>query len=324
MAILYAPQSTPLPDFHAGISDPYRWAKATAFSYTAGTFDIGFLGAQVTIADIATTGGYAAQLDDLSYFGVLGNDVEVGSNGVLKGGHAKLIVAGTTGSTDGFIILDINVEVSRIQAVGETPDARDDAALIRALLTGDDILLGVEGSWSDETLSGGTGKDALLGYEGDDLLNGGRGGDLVLGGAGADRLIGGDGRDLLAGGAGADVLRGDAGADVLYAESGADSLAGGQGADLFILTSQSDGACILDFEAGRDLIGLEFAHTGFRDIRITADGAGGTRIEVQGISFTLRGVRPAQLEAADFRFAHVTESRLEAALDHFYDGWAYA
>ncbi|MET4116006.1 VCBS repeat-containing protein, partial [Bradyrhizobium sp. JR1.5] len=79
-----------------------------------------------------------------------------------------------------------------------------------------DLLAGLTGNASDntlvgtatgETMSGNDGNDILVGLGGDDTLNGGNGSDLLLAGAGNDTITGGANADLLSGGAGNDTFR---------------------------------------------------------------------------------------------------------------------
>lgn len=80
--------------------------------------------------------------------------------------------------------------------------------------------------------------DTLIGNDGSNRLNGGAGSDRLWGEAGNDELIGGDGDDILAGGSGS-----------------LNRLSGNAGSDIFVLAS--DGfSQVLDFELGRDRIGL--------------------------------------------------------------------
>ncbi|MFC0035610.1 calcium-binding protein [Cardiobacterium valvarum] len=58
----------------------------------------------------------------------------------------------------------------------------------------------LEGHGGNDVLDGGTGNDNLNGGEGDDTLNGGEGDDTLNGGAGHDTLDGGTGNDSLNGG----------------------------------------------------------------------------------------------------------------------------
>ena len=134
-----------------------------------------------------------------------------------------------------------------------------------------DLLIGMDGS---DTLDGGTGDDTLNGFLGDDLLQGELGNDLLIGmdgldnldggagddtlngGAGDDTLKGADGNDLLNGGLEADILKGGAGDDTLNGGMDIDTLEGAAGADIFVLKPYSGQDLIIDFEDGRDLLGL--------------------------------------------------------------------
>lgn len=80
--------------------------------------------------------------------------------------------------------------------------------------------------------------DTLIGSDSNNRLFGGAGGDRLFGGAGNDELIGGDGDDILASGSGS-----------------LNRLSGNAGSDIFVLAS--DGfSQVLDFELGKDRIGL--------------------------------------------------------------------
>lgn len=65
----------------------------------------------------------------------------------------------------------------------------------------------LDGSASNDSLTGGSAADVLRGQDGNDTLTGGGGGDTLQGGIGNDTLIGGAGVDTLTGGTGADIFR---------------------------------------------------------------------------------------------------------------------
>nr|WP_303645119.1 M10 family metallopeptidase C-terminal domain-containing protein [Rubellimicrobium arenae] len=111
-----------------------------------------------------------------------------------------------------------------------TVSAKDDAAIVRAALSGDDSF-----RLSDQS-------DRARGFDGNDTLEG-RGGD--------DSLFGGAGQDSISGGAGHDVLNGGDGGDVLRAGRGADSLAGGEGRDVLI-GGMDDNPDVFLFRSVRD------------------------------------------------------------------------
>ncbi len=118
------------------------------------------------------------------------------------------------------------------------------------LFGGDDNNF-IAGRAGDSTLFGKGGDDTLKGDleepGGKDLLFGGNGNDLLLGGIGDDVLFGEVGEDTLLGEAGNDFLRGGFGSDLLF---------GGDGSDIYALAPGEGTDIILDFEAGKDFIGL--------------------------------------------------------------------
>jgi len=68
-----------------------------------------------------------------------------------------------------------------------------------------DALITVNGTASDDVLTGSTGTDIMNGYSGNDVLDGIAGDDTINAGDGNDRLIVGAGQSLLLGGAGDDA-----------------------------------------------------------------------------------------------------------------------
>lgn len=129
-------------------------------------------------------------------------------------------------------------------------------------LGGDDLL---QGRFGNDTIDGGSGNDNLTGNRGNDLIAGFAGDDIIRGGIGNDSLFGGLNEDTIRGGAGNDLIQGDDGDDRLFGNSGNDTIVGGlgddvlkgqQGNDLFVLAAVSGVDQILDFQIGRDLIGL--------------------------------------------------------------------
>lgn len=98
----------------------------------------------------------------------------------------------------------------------------------------------INGTWQDDTLSGGSGDDSIRGFSGDDSLSGGDGRDTLRGASGDDTLVGGAGDDLLDGDSQDDLLIGGDGDDTLIGASGEDTLIGGAGADLIEGASQED------------------------------------------------------------------------------------
>ncbi|MGB3637263.1 MAG: cadherin-like domain-containing protein [Rivularia sp. (in: cyanobacteria)] len=132
----------------------------------------------------------------------------------------------------------------------------DNKDIIRGL-KGNDTLKGFAGG---DILNGGKGNDEIFGNAGDDLLLGGKGKDILVGDEGNDFLDGGNGKDQLYGGIGndgllggkkADILVGGEGNDFLNGGAGADTLTGGTGADNFYLDGNSSIKDIItDFNLG--------------------------------------------------------------------------
>ena len=149
---------------------------------------------------------------------------------------------------------------------------------------GDDALVGGEGH---DTIAGGLGNDRILGGAGDDILRGDLnlkspqdempgGDDTLFGGAGDDLIGGKSGNDTLHGNQGHDTLWGDAGDDVLFGGLGDDILIGdnssaGAGNDTFVLAVGEGMDTIVDFQAGKDLIGLAHNLT-FADLSFGIQG----------------------------------------------------
>lgn len=67
--------------------------------------------------------------------------------------------------------------------------------------------LTLNGTATNNILTGGNGNDTINGLAGNDMLSGGYGSDTLNGGDGADILIGGPGNDMLTGGAGNDIFK---------------------------------------------------------------------------------------------------------------------
>ena len=163
-----------------------------------------------------------------------------------------------------------------------------DVALRAAATAGDDI--------GDNAILGGSGRDVLAGLAGDDIIKGfggkdilrgdgnssgpqsnSRGGnDIIFGGAGRDRIGGKGGDDMLYGGLGNDTIYGDGGNDIIRGGKGKDTLygdtVGGKGSDTFVLALGEGRDNIMDFQVGRDLIGLADGLT-FDSLSIVVKGS---------------------------------------------------
>jgi Ca2+-binding RTX toxin-like protein len=117
----------------------------------------------------------------------------------------------------------------------------------------------INGSDTNDLLTGGPGSQVLSGLGGNDAVNGNQDADVVDGGDGDDTLNGGQGDDFLFGGSGNDILAGDLGNDALI---------GGDGADTFILGKTKGIDTLYDFAAGTDQIALE-PTLSFADLTLT-------------------------------------------------------
>jgi len=171
---------------------------------------------------------------------------------------------------------------------------------------GDDVI---KGKQFEDRIFGNTGNDRLVGKGGADSLDGGDGNDRVIGNNGADTLMGGAGNDRIKGQSGDDKLLGDAGNDRLQGAAGEDRLDGGSGIDrliggadpdVFVLRADSGLDTVTDFEDGIDFIDLA-GGLQLRELTISRL-QGNTVIETAdgGASMTLTGIRPSDINAADF------------------------
>lgn len=94
------------------------------------------------------------------------------------------------------------------------------------------------GDNSNNTITGGAGRDLLYGRDGDDILDGGEGNDVLYAAAGNDTLYGGAGNDQLSGGEGADTMYGGIGDDTYYVDDVDDLVVelAGEGRDTVVST----------------------------------------------------------------------------------------
>ncbi len=179
--------------------------------------------------------------------------------------------------------------------------------------SGDDVAYG--GAGEDIVFAQG-GNDTIYGGEGDDIIHGNTGNDKLYGNAGLDELYGGAGNDTLSGGSSTDFLYGSIGHDTLIGGSGADALYGGPGADLLIGGAGLDLFYMLGFFGDDDVI-ADFSQADGDIIVLNASTADSlidvleASINVNGNtfvdfgtnqSFTIEGIRPAELMADDFLF----------------------
>ncbi|MBN4177581.1 hypothetical protein GSU75_04864 [Pseudomonas savastanoi pv. phaseolicola] len=147
----------------------------------------------------------------------------------------------------------------------------------------------LQGSDSDETLSGTSGNDVISAGAGDDTVNGGSGNDTLSGGAGADMLNGDAGNDLLQGGASNDTLYGGDGNDVLDGGAGNDQLNGGDGDDTYLFGKGAGQDTIYYANEARvgKLDTVKLADLNVSDVSITRDSSD-LLIRVNGTTDNLR------------------------------------
>jgi subtilisin-like proprotein convertase family protein len=170
---------------------------------------------------------------------------------------------------------------------------------------GNDVINAVQsdgGNW----LKGNAGRDRIKGNRGDRLI-GGLGNDHldVSHGRGSNHLRGGGGKDRLYAGVG-DRLYGNGGDDLLYGGQGDNYLKGGNGNDQFWLMTEGVPIrpdIIVDFKAGRDVIGIGDRSTTYDDLTFTREPG---RTVIQGLGSEIAhvlGVRPRALTEDSFVFA---------------------
>jgi Ca2+-binding RTX toxin-like protein len=134
-------------------------------------------------------------------------------------------------SPNTFSMYGFSVSVAAFAAAVQTASTADDLALMRAALSGDDLLAfsgtGTHPAWG----FGGNGNDTLIGSNGNDLYDGGSGTDTAIMGMNGNIFRSGLGNDELYGLNGNDRLFGEGGNDKLFGNQGRDMLVGGSGAD---------------------------------------------------------------------------------------------
>jgi Ca2+-binding RTX toxin-like protein len=179
--------------------------------------------------------------------------------------------------------------------IRSTGVALQDFSVIKNVINGspdDNTLVGtqdndrINGFSGNDIIAGGLGNDEIFGGDGDDVLRGdlnqrspqvGIGGDdIIFGGAGNDRIGGKGGNDQIFGEEGDDQIWGDDGDDILRGGLGNDTLtgddfSGGSGSDVFVLAVNEGTDTIVDFQDGKDLIGLADGLS-FGQLSITQDG----------------------------------------------------
>ncbi len=155
---------------------------------------------------------------------------------------------------------------------------------------GNDLIKGGRGQ---DRIRGGQGQDTVYGKKGNDHIHGGDGDDILRGGMGNDILKGDDGNDTLEGGLGNDTLNGGAGNNYINAGTGDNIIYGGSGTDLFVLNAGIGADTIINFDMGKDSLGLTNGLT-FDQLSIT-QGTNGNEFFTQ-IGITSSGDLLATLD----------------------------
>ncbi|MBE9182013.1 PQQ-dependent sugar dehydrogenase [Oculatella sp. LEGE 06141] len=140
---------------------------------------------------------------------------------------------------------------------------------------------------------------SLTGTPDNDIITGTSGNNRLAGLGGNDTLIGRGGNDRLVGGNGADRLVGNGGQDILTGGNGSDILSGGLGRDRFILQRGAGRDRILDYQVGRDQLGLS-GNLRFENLDILQRG-NNTLIRVGNDALAvLNGINASQIQRTDF------------------------
>lgn len=174
-----------------------------------------------------------------------------------------------------------------------------------------DAIGGTDGN--DLVFSGG-GADIIDTGEGDDLIFSGSGDDVVNSGEGHDLVFAGSGNDFIFAGEGDDLVFAGSGDDIIDVGSGNDVASGGSGADRFIVTAETEGLVITDFELGVDVLdvtalkieGNPLTNPYYADMEMLDGDTVISYIdaETQDIvaTITLLGVSDVDLKSGDFMF----------------------
>lgn len=228
--------------------------------------------------------------------GVLGHGLDEDSTGAANGIVNALVESTVSGATswfaDGF-----SVSARALDGVARTVGNGDERALLRTILSGDDII----------KLS--RGNDRIEAGAGDDTVRAGSGHDVVFAGSGDDIILGASGGDRLCGGTGSDRINGGSGHDRIFGQAGNDDLTGGTGADVFVFAHRFGTDRIRDFDPDQrgeriDLGGVARI-TDFRDLRLHHLDQRGDDVVIDagnGDSIRLLDLSIDDLSANDFIF----------------------
>ncbi|NER96177.1 MAG: calcium-binding protein [Symploca sp. SIO1B1] len=166
----------------------------------------------------------------------------------------------------------------------------------------------------DNTITVGNGDNLIYGGANVDIINAGNGNNEIFAGEGDNLIIVGDGNNLIYGGAGKDRIVTGAGDDIIraaggnnYIDAGAgnNTIYSGSNNDQFVLTSGSGASQIIQFDVGKDLLGLTEGLT-FEQLSITQGSNGNeffTEISIAGsndLLTTLNWVQADAITASSF------------------------
>ncbi|MEL6353806.1 MAG: serine hydrolase [Cyanobacteria bacterium J06627_28] len=264
---------------------------------TVGDFEIGFDAERVSETNsgffVADTLDDSLNLDilfDISNPGrllVQGDELVIADADLLLA--PELASALSLDGLEGTDVGDTRIDADIVPLLGPPPPEGILGTEANDALVGTDGPDRIEALGGNDVVAGELGDDVLLGGDGDDLLRGDLnsratqdgepgGNDIIFGGEGNDRIGGKSGNDILSGDAGDDFIWGDDGDDIIMGVTGddvlvGDNFSGGSGSDLFVFGNDDGTDTVLDFEVGRDRIGLVEGELLFADITLTQDGS---------------------------------------------------
>lgn len=164
----------------------FTWSSDAGFDFE--TFSFGsYLNASSNILDESPT--YLAVTTPMTD----GTGVTVGVQGsgftydAVKMPNAGTVNAFSVDLNNQVIaqVTGLSLDISAIRAVAMTPTKDDDLALVKSVLSGNDVI------------HGGSGKDYITGFQGADKLYGGRGGDRFIFTSTKDSTVSAKGRDTI-------------------------------------------------------------------------------------------------------------------------------
>lgn len=297
-------------------TDPVGGAHPEVTDFTIGKISVSVPDHSVSFA----TTYAAAPFFDYGNFIIRGQDFTF-TDGVPVSGTVQALSLSLFPGGDDIYAFGLSLDVAAVMAATRTATIKDDSALVRKMLTGNDLIILY--SYDDE-ISTGAGKDFVRAGAGNDTIFGEGGSDLILGGIGADVLRGGNGADILFGGSGADRLVGGLGADTLVGGTGNDILIGNAGADRFVFSTGDGNDHIQGFTLIGDRIVIQSGATSFADLTITQEGAN-AKIAFGNVTITLDVFDATKLGAGSFLFADALPANglAETATQTWLVGWDY-